>query len=87
MEGTRLSPNLSSTNLSLLNNTDTTRAYVFVPASSTTKLIIFLLLVVVGTVGFIGNSLIYRKQPYLLLHIYQEQKIFLLTVVNVRQKF
>ena len=59
MEGTRLSPNLSSTNLSLLNNTDTTRAYVFVPASSTTKLIIFLLLVVVGTVGFIGNSLIY----------------------------
>ena len=59
MEGTRLSLNLSSINLSPLNNTDTTRAYAFVPASSTTKLIIFLLLVVVGTVGFIGNSLIY----------------------------
>ena len=62
MEGPQPLSNLSmtSTNLStLLNSTGTTRAYVFVPASTTTKLIILLLLVIVGTVGFVGNSLIY----------------------------
>lgn len=32
----------------------------FVPASSSTQLLIFLLLVIVGTVGLIGNSLIYH---------------------------
>ena len=60
MDGPRLLSNLFTNNQSvLLNNTDTSRDYVFIPASSTTKLVVFLLLAIVGTVGFVGNSLIY----------------------------
>lgn len=60
MGGSPLSPNLFTNNQSaMLNNTDASRDYVFIPASSTTKLVVFLLLAIVGTVGFVGNSLIY----------------------------
>lgn len=60
MDGPRLLSNLLTNNQSvLLNNTDTSRDYVFIPASSTTKLVVFLLLAIVATVGFVGNSLIY----------------------------
>ena len=60
MEWSQLLSNLSTSNHSALpNNTETSRDYVFTPASSSTKLVIFLLLATVGAVGIVGESLIY----------------------------
>ena len=60
VQGVNLSSSLSTNNVSTLSNgTDQGRKiYVFTPAGSSTKLTLLILMVTVGTIGFVGSILI-----------------------------
>ena len=61
MQGSNLSSSLSTNNSgsTLSNGTDQgSKIYVFTPAGSSTKLTLLMLMVTVGTVGFVGSILI-----------------------------